>query len=220
MPAYRRAPKAVARLYGQRVAARGKFARGKFTKNASTHRGGGAEEAGRSALRYYVSARRLLVPKTCPATAHHIRRLSGLLRDTLDAAWANSRCGAALIGVLPFPEAPAALAHTGAPRGRANIRSTHAPHQLRKTAPKHISPMNERTLAGHKSVAATHTSTSERSPIHLHTPAPPNRSVHALRRRRIGQESPGDKRAIRARWGRASCTRQRQRLAVPRPHAR
>ena len=183
-------------------------------------RGGGAEEAGRSALRYYVSARRLLVPKTCPATAHHIRRLSGLLRDTLDAAWANSRCGAALIGVLPFPEAPAALAHTGAPRGRANIRSTHAPHQLRKTAPKHISPMNERTLAGHKSVAATHTSTSERSPIHLHTPAPPNRSVHALRRRRIGQESPGDKRAIRARWGRASCTRQRQRLAVPRPHAR
>ena len=52
--------------------------------------------------------------------------------QTLDAAWANSRCGAALICVLPFREAPAPPARTGAPRGRANIRSTHAAHQQRK----------------------------------------------------------------------------------------
>ena len=51
--------------------------------------------------------------------------------------------------------------------------------------------MNARTLADHKSVAATHTSASERSLIHLRTPAPPNRSVHALRWRRIGQGALG-----------------------------
>ena len=122
-----------------------------------------------------------LLVGSCATLASSCRGASDITQvETLDAEWANSRCGAALIGVLPFPEASAALARTGAPRGRANIRSTHAPHQLRKKpAPKPISPMNARTLADHKSVAAAHTSASERSPIHLRTPAPPNRSVHA-----------------------------------------
>ena len=50
--------------------------------------------------------------------------------------------------------------------------------------------MNARTLAVHKSVAITHMSASERSPILLRTPAPPNRSMHTLRRRRIDRRAP------------------------------
>ena len=120
-------------LYLRRRASREKF--GVAAKSADTRAaalGSGNTSDLRSLSRYYKQG--FMVAVTCLELSR-IRHHSSSTQ-TLDAAWANSRCGAALICVLPFREAPAPPARTGAPRGRANIRNQLRKNQRRSPFPQ------------------------------------------------------------------------------------